>query len=134
MPSLHIAWAFLLCWNLRRERRWLRWTAVAYFLITVTATMGFGEHYAVDVVVGLPVAIAMQCLAVKDWRGAASALTLVAAWLLYFRYGVPLASPPAPLGWIPVGASIALCAAVALRLDGSAMLRRLAVPGLPSDS
>ena len=117
MPSLHVAWAFVLFWNLRRERIWLRFAAFAYFLITVMATMGFGEHYFVDVVVGVPLALAVQGCATRDWRTAAGAFALVGGWLAYCRFGLPLLPPAAPWGWVAVSGSLALCVMAALILD-----------------
>jgi hypothetical protein len=118
MPSLHIAWAFVLCWNLRRERLWVGVSAAAYFLVMVMATMGFGEHYAVDLVVGLALALAVQSCAVRHRSCAVAAFALVGAWLIYFRCGVPLLAPVAPFGWIPVLASLALCVVIAVKLHG----------------
>jgi hypothetical protein len=107
MPSLHVMWALLLWWNLRSLPR-LRHAAIIYLWITILATMGFGEHYAIDVIVAVPVAILMQAWAVGDRRIAFAAAGLALTWIGYLRFLLASFVLSAPFGWLPVGASIAL--------------------------
>jgi hypothetical protein len=103
MPSLHVGWALLLCWNSRRFPVVLRAALLVFLAVTVFATLGSGQHYLVDLVVSLPFALTVQALAsyalpkkVKPGRSprlaaifTGAALTL--AWLLLVRFGLPLA-------------------------------------------
>lgn len=116
MPSLHVVWALVLWWNLRlaaakrdNVRRWISCVALAYLFITVIATMGFGEHYAVDLVVAVPVATTMQAWAVRHARVRAAGGALALIWLVYLRFLLPGFPPAAPFGWLAVAATLALC-------------------------
>ncbi len=51
MPSLHLAWALLL-WIY--SGRWLRIPMLIFAVLTAAATVGLGEHYAIDLVAALP--------------------------------------------------------------------------------
>ena len=60
MPSLHLAWATwvaVVAITLLAGRRW-RWVAVAYPLTTATAVVVTANHYVLDVVAGVAVALA----------------------------------------------------------------------------
>jgi len=91
MPSLHMAWAFLLWFGCRPLSRVARGFALTYVVLTIAATLGLGEHYLADLVVALPFAVAVQAL----WtpvRGTArcgvlaGTTTLTLIWLLALRY------------------------------------------------
>jgi len=105
MPSLHVGWVILLCWNSRGLPRALRAGLVLYLLLTVVATLGSGQHYLVDLVVSVPFALAVQSTASyrlfnRSWSITAivAGLGLTFAWLLLLRYGVSwsLKSPAIP--------------------------------------
>jgi hypothetical protein len=109
MPSLHVGWALLLWWNSRGFPRVFRTGLALYFLLTVVATLGSGQHYLVDLVASLPFALAVQSaasdpLSKKPERITAlvSGVILTVAWLLLVRFGVPLVlkSPIIPWGLI----------------------------------
>jgi len=51
MPSIHLTWA-LLFWFY--APRWLRWPLAAFVLLTAVATLGLGEHYALDLIAAVP--------------------------------------------------------------------------------
>lgn len=67
MPSMHTAWALSVFLHTRRDTdgtpapRWLRWGGTFWLLATLTATLGFGYHYGVDLVAG-----AVLCLTVDS--------------------------------------------------------------------
>jgi PAP2 superfamily len=97
MPSVHIAMALLILWN---SRRWAAvWRALAGVLVTITvlATLGFGEHYLVDLLVAVPFALFAQGVATTgvpwDSRVRVAAVggggALVFAWIWYLRLPVP---------------------------------------------
>src|SRR5205085_8183990 len=69
MPSVHFACALLIWWNVARlSLRW-RIAAALFLLLTVFATLGFGEHYLIDLIVAVPFSVAAQAafLHVSFW-------------------------------------------------------------------
>jgi hypothetical protein len=60
MPSMHTAWALAVFIHSRRAPRWLWWGGAFWLVGTLTATLGFGYHYGVDLVAG-----AVLCLTVE---------------------------------------------------------------------
>jgi len=113
IPSLHMAWAMLLYWNTKGLARGLRIFLAIYAVMTVVSTLGTGEHYFVDLVAGVPFALAVQAVVSPDrreefWRRAVTAgagLALTMVWLLLVRFGAKwmLVSPILP--WSLVVAS-----------------------------
>lgn len=99
MPSVHIAMALLIWWQSWRGSGVWRVIAGGLLGLTVLATLGFGEHYLIDLVVAAPFAVAVQALASTGlpWRSparigaTAGGLALVAGWLVYLR-----------MPWLPV--------------------------------
>ncbi|WP_238997084.1 phosphatase PAP2 family protein [Mycolicibacterium sp. CBMA 361] len=61
MPSLHTAWALAVFIHSRSGPRWLRIGGTCWFVGTLSATLGFGFHYGVDLVAG-----AVLCLTVES--------------------------------------------------------------------
>lgn len=138
MPSLHTAWALAVLLRTRGLGLLARLGGLAFLLSTVVATLGLGFHYAIDLVVAVPFAVAVDALPEvlrAGWpRPATIALIvcagLVAAWL------VGLATIPEVLGahpsvtWPLVLSTVlaaALCRQVLCR--GTAQLQRpLALP------
>jgi hypothetical protein len=106
IPSLHMAWAMLLYWNTKGLARGLRMFVAIYALMTVASTLGTGEHYFVDLVAGVPFALAVQAVVSPDRKAevsrrawtAAMGLALTMAWLLLVRFGARwmLVSPILP--------------------------------------
>lgn len=114
MPSLHVAWVILLCWNSRKLPAWFRVAMVSYALTTVVATLGSGQHYLMDLVVSVPFALAVQAGASRMFYRRRLAASLVIgtgltfAWLILIRFGVHwmFASPLLP--WTLVVSSTTL--------------------------
>ena len=103
MPSLHMASVVLAAWQARPYGRWARAAAAVFLIGTVLATLGTGEHYLVDLVVGLPLSL-MVYAACMPWRLAyrrekveamVGGAILLAAWyaLLFFGIDLLLSSP-----------------------------------------
>ncbi len=54
-PSLHVAWALILCYQ---TPRMFKWAAALLVIGTAVATVGLGEHYLVDIVAAVPLTFA----------------------------------------------------------------------------
>jgi hypothetical protein len=98
MPSVHIAMALLILWNSRDGPRVWRWVSGVLLAVTALATLGFGEHYVVDLLVAVPFALLAQGVAASALPPAnamritsiGTGALLVLAWIGYLR----LPSPP----------------------------------------
>ncbi len=92
VPSLHLASALLVWWNLRRLHLWLLLFTGSFLVGTTIATLGLGEHYLVDLVIAVPFALALQAGLMpprsapsgRRWSavGIGAALTLTWLWAL----------------------------------------------------
>jgi hypothetical protein len=115
MPSLHVGWVVLLCWNSRGFSRLLRTALFLYLVLTMIATLGSGQHYLVDLVVSLPFALTVQSTAAyifgeKSRRKLGTVLTgfaLTTAWLMLVRFGVPLMLKSPAIPWTLIIATVA---------------------------
>lgn len=114
MPSLHLAGALLIFW-LARPWKWLRATAAVYLAMTALATLGFGEHYLVDLVVAVPYALALEAFvsAVPERRMPARVGALILAGWLGFLH---LSSFSPIVSWAAVLATLAVCFELERRL------------------
>jgi spermidine synthase len=133
VPSLHTAWALILYWQSRNVPRWVRWGAAVWLVLTVLGTLGFGFHYAMDLVIAAPFTVAIIALFAKSqgpsgWRRRtviAFGASLTAAWLVALRFF--------PVG--ELGANVARWLVAALTVLGSfALERRLGAGAEPSSS
>ena len=102
IPSLHVGWALLVFVN-AWSGSWSRWVAVwaAIFLaLTALATLGSGEHYLIDLVVAVPLTLAIQAgfKAVGSLRTAAvlTGAGLTAGWLIALRTGALVSAQISP--------------------------------------
>ena len=114
MPSVHLACALLIWWNTVGLARGLRVAAAVFLALTALATLGFGEHYLIDLIVAVPFALAVQasCMASVPRQSAArrasfvggAALTL--AWIAVLRFSLlPNSAWPA---WAAILVTLAL--------------------------
>ncbi|WCN02177.1 phosphatase PAP2 family protein [Streptomyces sp. M92] len=60
MPSLHTAWAVTIFIHTRRSPRLLRYAGTFWLVATLTATLGFGYHYGIDLVAGVVFAVTIE--------------------------------------------------------------------------
>ncbi|AYG79063.1 hypothetical protein DWB77_01173 [Streptomyces hundungensis] len=60
MPSLHTAWATAIFIHTRRGPRVLRYAGAFWLIATLSATLGFGYHYGVDLVAGVVFALTVE--------------------------------------------------------------------------
>jgi hypothetical protein len=62
IPSLHMAWVLLIWWYSRGLSFWTRAIALSFVVFTVASTLGSGQHYFIDLVVGVPFAVFVEAL------------------------------------------------------------------------
>ncbi|MGC9947045.1 MAG: phosphatase PAP2 family protein [Bryobacteraceae bacterium] len=137
MPSVHIAMALLILWNSRPWPKLCRGLAGGLLAITILATLGFGEHYLVDLFVAVPFALLAQGLAVPDvpWRNAARAAAVaagglaVAAWLIYLRLPSPPLESNGALAWSLLAGSAVAALFLEARLHSAGAQTGLPAPG-----
>ncbi|MFE7232007.1 phosphatase PAP2 family protein [Streptomyces sp. NPDC057596] len=60
MPSLHTAWAVVIFIHSRKGPRVLRYAGTFWLIATLTATLGFGYHYGVDLISGVVFALTIE--------------------------------------------------------------------------
>ncbi len=128
MPSLSLACVLLLWWNGRRLPAWGKVFMIPFAVLTILATLGFGEQYFIDLVVALPFTVAMQALALSDarmrshlrWVPLAGGAALTAGWLFALRLAGPLFQNNLWLSWGSVLGTLLLCALGRIMLDRAA--------------
>ncbi|MBF6171329.1 DUF5933 domain-containing protein [Nocardia blacklockiae] len=107
MPSLHTAWALSLFIHTRRGPRWLRWGGAFWLVCTLGATLGFGAHYGIDLLVGATLCLTIESALREPERGwdrqryalLAAGIALFTTLLLCTRYAAePMARYPLPAG------------------------------------
>ncbi|MFG2145385.1 phosphatase PAP2 family protein [Streptomyces sp. NPDC048696] len=60
MPSLHTAWATAIFIHSRQGPRLLRYAGTFWLIATLSATLGFGYHYGVDLVAGVVFSLTVE--------------------------------------------------------------------------
>jgi hypothetical protein len=126
IPSMHTIWALLLFWSSRGCGSRARVLTFVFLGLTLMATLDLGEHYLVDLVVGVPTAVTMEAIFYpqRHWfswaRGGIAALNLaiVMAWLFLLRWQM-LLSLSAPACW----ALLAVTVLAALHLESKIEVR-----------
>ncbi|MFF8401650.1 phosphatase PAP2 family protein [Streptomyces sp. NPDC014846] len=107
MPSLHTAWATAIFIHTRTGPRVLRAAGAFWLTATLTATLGFGYHYGVDLVAGVVFTLTIEvALRAYDRGGDRSGILLAAygatvftALLLSYRFlSVDMARHPWAFG------------------------------------
>ncbi|GGW70863.1 inositol phosphorylceramide synthase [Streptomyces lucensis JCM 4490] len=69
MPSLHTAWAVTIFIHSRRGPRLLRYAGAFWLIATLSATLGFGYHYGVDLIAGVVFALTVETALRSSDRG-----------------------------------------------------------------
>jgi PAP2 superfamily len=129
MPSLHAAAALLVFWNSIAWPKWARAATAIFLLFTLLATLGYGEHYLVDLVVSVPLSLALQACWTTSLPGGAperrsaiiAGCLAVAAWLVLLRIGTPLFAQSPWVGWIAIAVTIIPCLLLQRRLRTAMM-------------
>ncbi|MEU5193181.1 phosphatase PAP2 family protein [Streptomyces scabiei] len=94
MPSLHTAWATAIFIHSRGGPRFLRHAGTFWLIATLTATLGFGYHYGVDLIAGVVFTLTIEAAlrtADRGWdrsgvRLVVHGTTVFAALLLAYRF------------------------------------------------
>jgi PAP2 superfamily len=114
MPSLHFTAALMVAWGTWPLGRAARFFGISFLGLTALATLGSGEHYAIDLVVAVPFAVAIE-MAVRQppawWRTTATGAGVTAAWLVMLRWAPQLFTVPG-LSWVLVALTLAVMPAV----------------------
>jgi hypothetical protein len=115
MPSLHFTWAMLVFLYTRGLPIWARIVAATFPFLTACATLGFGEHYVIDLIAAAPLILLARALcaeslgwaSVERMRSVAAGLAMLAFWIAIVHFGV---IPPAALVVIVALATVAASA------------------------
>ncbi|MBU6449874.1 MAG: phosphatase PAP2 family protein [Rhodospirillales bacterium] len=112
-PSLHASWAILSVLALRDSPGWHRLIAIIYMLIIFIATLGFGEHYAIDWLGAMPLVLAVRALASLPRDMAEWGPPLIGGGLLLLAWVFSIQNAEFLLDWPPgvwclAGASLML--------------------------
>jgi hypothetical protein len=100
MPSLHLAWTLLCLLYIWRLGNLARMLAVSVALFTAAATLLSGEHYVVDLIVALPLTVAIrgafyiEASLPRRLTICGSGLAMVLAWVVSGRLGLLALSSP----------------------------------------
>ncbi|MFE4967261.1 DUF5933 domain-containing protein [Streptomyces sp. NPDC056660] len=94
MPSLHTAWAVAIFIHSRNGPRLLRFAGAFWLVATLTATLGFGYHYGVDLIAGVVFTLTVEAALRSFDRGwdrsglrfAAYGAAVFAALLVSYRW------------------------------------------------
>lgn len=117
MPSMHTAWALAVFIHSRTGPRPLRWGGTFWLVCTLSATLGFGYHYGVDLVAGAVLCLTVESALREPERGfdryrvrmlAVGAAAMTALLLCYRYLAVQMAEYPVPFGFIVLGALAAV--------------------------
>lgn len=136
MPSMHMTWALLVWWSAWELTPLARWIASVFALLTFFATLGFGEHYLVDLIVAVPFALFVEaiCRFRRDGKRALVAgvvgLALTLGWLAILRTTV-VAHLPLWASWTMVMATLAIAVPVQFALHRRLESANRAINGTP---
>ena len=106
IPSMHMTWALLILWSALELGPLALALAGGLVGFTLLATLGFGEHYLVDLVVSVPLAFAVWNAFRRDKLRAMLGLGLVSGWLIYLRTESFLLCPGI-VNWMFIAATLA---------------------------
>jgi hypothetical protein len=114
MPSLHFGWALLLFWSSWLLPRYVRVYYGLLLFLTVAATIGFGEHYVIDLIVAVPFAVCIEAITIPPVMSAIRDRVIVSlcgavltvGWILMIRFSTPDLPRHPVLLWISVLATL----------------------------
>ncbi len=131
VPSMHFGWAFGF-WLISQffEIRWIRNLFAVLLGLNILATLGLGEHYLVDLVVSIPLILAILGFSMRGGDAASRRPVIVAGavlallWMLFLRFGIdivlaaPWLVPVAELATVAVGVAMFRRLKASLRVPG----------------
>jgi hypothetical protein len=117
IPSLHAAWIFLVFWFARRLSIAEKIGAAIFVFFTLSATLGTGEHYFIDLVVAVPFSVFMlavtQALCGKWknslWTPAIAGLGLTLLWFALLRYASRIFWVSPMISWTICAVTVLVC-------------------------
>jgi membrane-associated phospholipid phosphatase len=117
MPSLHMGWALLIWWSCQ-ERRFGKWLALIFVLLTAVSTLVYGEHYLIDLLAAFFFSLIPWSVCIADGRlprfrrGLALAVGALGylAWVVLIRDHATLfwASPLVPWAGLVISCAVPL--------------------------
>jgi hypothetical protein len=113
-PSLHLGWALLTLWYSERLSLGARLAMAVFFVGTVFATLGLGEHYFVDLVAAFPFALMIQAacalnVPISNSRRLVAFLSgfgVMLGWVALLRWGLAVAWMNPTVPWLFVAGTI----------------------------
>jgi hypothetical protein len=114
MPSVHLAWALLAVVEARGLAAIWRTIFAAFAGLTAFATIALGEHYIIDLIVAIPFTFAVHATFNSDrisLISRRSAVSIGAAWTLFWFVFLRLWTPPSHLSLVLWALSVATIAA-----------------------
>jgi len=150
VPSMHLACALLIFWNVRRLSRWFYAASGLYLGLTIVATLGFGEHYVVDLIAGVPYALLLGAACARQSVAPAilsparnhalvTGSLLTCTWIAALRFA-PALFRSMPLAWTAALATVIVCWLAQRRLErafaraAESTHRSFSSPDLPPES
>lgn len=115
MPSMHFGWALALWLNAAfLNVAWARGLFAILLGLTAVATLALGEHYLIDLVVAIPLVVAVQALCSSGipWTSAERrnaaiwGFALTALWIVGLRIGMDVLVSVPGLLWLAVIATV----------------------------
>jgi hypothetical protein len=119
MPSLHFAGALFTAWGLWSLGTTWRLLGLGVAILTVLATLGTGQHYAIDLIVAVPFATAVYAGASRT--GPWKAMTVYGivgtlAWIALLRWAPGQLVHVNGVTWLLALTTIAIPIALLMRL------------------
>ncbi len=113
-PSLHLGWALLALWYSECLSRQARVAMAIFFVGTVFATLGIGEHYFVDLAAAFPFALMIYAgcalnVPISNPRrmvAFVAGLAMMAGWVVLLRWGLPVMWINLAIPWLLVAGTI----------------------------
>jgi hypothetical protein len=111
MPSMHMTWALLVWWAAWEIGPAAVGVASGFVTLTALATLGFGEHYLIDLFVAVPLVMAVEGICTRKHSLTIAGLALAFAWTALLRFGI-LLSLPAAVNWALIVVTVLATVAV----------------------
>jgi hypothetical protein len=97
MPSLHFTGALMVAWGTWSLGRAQRFFGLTFLVLTALATLGLGQHYAIDLIVAVPFAAAIEMAVRRQagwWHVTATGAAATLGWMVLLRRAPQLLVTP----------------------------------------